>query len=234
MPKPFYEKLTSPRGVMVYPRLGKADTKYKAGGEFSVKLKFDSAKPEVEAFVESLAALMVRAKEWAEQDLQEKIERAKTPADKGKLKKALKEMTGAALPVKAVLDEEGDETAEVQVNFKLNNRVTAKDGKVTVYTPVIKDAKKNVLDHTAVKIGGGSEGKVAGTWYPYYTPKDNQYGITNRIVAVQLLKLVEWSGAGEDDGFDDEEDGYVGEAVDPNKPKAAATEDDEPAGDDDF
>lgn len=197
-------QIVSPKGVAVFPRLSKPDTKFNAQGEYSLRLKLDTNDAQVRAFIEGLEDAAAAAFDWATHLLNEKLDAAKTPQKKGELKKKIETLAHAKFPVKPVLDEEGNETRFAEIRFKANAQFTGKDGEVVRTRPVLKGPKRETLDADKVMVGGGSIVRVAALMYPYYSDKDNVAGIAFRLKATQVLELRN-SDAGDDFGFDEED-----------------------------
>lgn len=220
-------KLVTPPGISSYPKLGKPDTKYVSEGEFSTKLKFDSNDEKAARFLQQIEAALPEAVEWAKEEILKpalaKAEAKKDKAAIGKAKKALESVEQADSPAKVVLDEDGNETNLVEIRFKAKAEFKDKEGNTVKKTHIpCKDAKRNNVDPRKVKIGGGSVMKAAVVMYPYHNAKDNVAGVTFRLEAVQILKLVEYSGG--DYGFGDED----GDAIEtPADETSSATTDTE-------
>lgn len=192
-------KFVTPRGVFVYPKLTKPDTKYKPEGEYRVKLRFTA-----DVFPgETLAKLEAMRDELAEQ-----TKAALTKKKEGAKVKSLK--TRDVLSTEED-KETGEPTGFVVINSKMQaSGVSKKDGKPWTRKPKLFDAAGKKLP-VNVQIWGGSEGKVAVEALAYYTPKDNEVGIAFYLNAVQVLKLVQGGGdSAADHGFGAEE-GYTGE-----------------------
>lgn len=198
------KQIVTPAGIAVYPRLNKPDTKFVAEGEFSVQLKFDLSAPGVQDFVDMINGAVEESVVWARGELETSLANTKDAAKKGALKKKISTLSAADSPVKPVVDEDGNETNFVTVRFKAKAQFTKKDGEVVKVTIPLRDAKKNEVNAKKVNVGGGSILKVAALMYPYYSAKDNVSGITFRLRAAQILKLVEFGGGdfgfGEEDG----------------------------------
>ncbi len=192
-------KFVTPRCVFIFPKLTKADTKYKAEGEYRVKGRFtlDAVAPEV---IEKLTAARDALVEETKAALKAKKEGAKL--------KALKVLD---LFTAETDKETGTETGFSLINAKMQaSGISKKDGTPWKRSPKLFDAQGNKLAANK-QIWGGSEGKIAVEALAYYTPKDNQVGMAFYLNAVQVLKLV--SGGGDnaaDHGFGAEE-GYTGE-----------------------
>ena len=114
--------------------------------------------------------------------------------------------------------------------FSTHKKSKNKSGEEFERKVFVFDAKKNNVD---AQIGNGSLIKVGFFASPYHMSKDN-YGLTLRLLAIQVLELKEYnsgSGNAEDFGFDEEEGyealaGFDGEEVE--------TSDDEDGEDEDF
>lgn len=183
--------IISPKGVAVYPWLNKPDTKFKAAGEYRLGLRMsaEAAAPMIAVLEPQHKAAVAAAK--------------KNPKNKNKQL--------VTWPFyKPVLDDNGDETGEVEFNFKrLASGISAKNGEAWAVVPDLFDAKGKPLSKSA-KVYGGSIVKVAYTVGSYDKPVGN--GISLRLESVQVIKLVEGSGRSAsaygfgDEGDDDDAD----------------------------
>jgi hypothetical protein len=212
-------KVSSPVGIAVYPKLTTPDTKFKAEGEYTCRLRVaaDKAAP----FVAKIDAAYNENLETTKAALQAAIESAEG-TEKGKAKKALAAFKPADKPYKEALDAEGDPTGEVEFNFKLKAKVTErKTGKVRERRPTIVDSAGTVLDPDGLSIWGGSKVQVGGYLVPFNTAIG--CGISLRLAQVRIIKLV--SGGDEqfdyEDG-DEEDDAFV---APPPKPKTQKVDD---------
>ena len=233
------ERFTSPKGVAVWPRLNSPDIQWKEWGEYGVRLRFKGKDKGTVAFLSQLEDLYDAAIEE---------QRALLPENKrSKMKLCDK-------PWREAVDDQGKETGEIEVNFKMAASYKDKNtGNTIPIRPALFDAKGAALDPSKVKIGGGSLLKVNFFTKGFYTGAVGA-GISLRLNAVQVLKLIEWGGGSSDsfgfkaeDGFDSNEGGDdnsdltgdVDEVVDePETPalakkgkakaKAIAAEDDDP------
>ena len=197
--KPKNEKFRTPRGVFVYPKLNEPDTKFNAEGIYSLRLRLssDEAKPLIEK-IEAAAAAKFDA------------EKAELMKGDGKSKAKAKQLKMVSdKPYRAVVDDDGNETGDVEFNIKMRaQRTDKKTGKVIKMKPAIFDAKGKELKAPPM-IWGGTEGKVSGEFVPFAT--NIGVGVSLRLAGVQILDLV--SGGQRDAkslGFE-EEDGYEGE-----------------------
>lgn len=181
---------TSPKGTAAYPWLTKPDTKFKADGEFSVRLKV----PADEAA--SLIALIEEAR--------------KASAAAAKEENPKKAIKMADPPYKPEVDDEGNETGNYLFNFKQGALIKTKDGEVIKVVIKIFDAKGKAL--TGVIVGAGSTIKVAFQLNKFYTAMLGA-GVSLRLKAVQVIDLIEpQGGSAESYGFGEEE-GYESEDV---------------------
>jgi hypothetical protein len=196
-------KYVSPRSVFKFPWLSKADTKFKAEGEYKITQVFTEAK-----FTAPMKAtksnpdglsLMALLDNLTDASFKVAYDAAKTPGEKKKINKVL--------PYKEQEDEEGNHNGNYEVHYKLMAKVTPKDTTKDPFTqkPVVVDAAGKELE---AAVYGGSEGKVSFETRDYFMPKDKDAGISLRLKGVQVLKLVTSGGATAASlGFDDESEG---------------------------
>jgi hypothetical protein len=181
--------MTTPAGIAKYPWITKADTRFVPEGVFTTKLVLskEAATPLMEAITKA------HAEHWTETV-------AKTDPKK---KKSLKK---ADLPFKDVLDDQGNETGDIEFVFKQKAVIVSKkDNKSYNIKINIFDAKGKPITK-AVAIYGGSIIKVNFAIVPYATTMG--VGVTLRLNAVQVIKLVSSGGDASSYGFGAEEDGY--------------------------
>lgn len=175
------ERFTTEVGTFQWPHLNSPDTKFDKDGVFHVALRL--------------------TKEHAE-TLIKKMENVVTEfVNEGRAKS--KKMS--PLPVKDVEDDNGHPTGEVEIKFKL--KAVGQNGTDRwEQRPALFDAKGKPMSE---QVGGGSLGKVGCEIVPYSTAMAGT-GVTLRLKAVQVIKLVEYSNG---DGFDSwafsEEEGFV-------------------------
>lgn len=210
---------TSPKGIGSYPYLLKYDDKFVAEGEYSVKLTLDA--DENVKFLDNLKAQAQEAYDNAIKDLKEK-----------KKVKQAKELQ-MHVPFTEEYNDEGEETGNVVLNFKLKASVTTKDGKTFTQKPDVFDAKKKPIDPKA-RIGSGSSMKIAFNIIPFYNAATSSAGISLRLKAAQIIDLVEYGGHSADSYGFGEEDGYEGndfDAEDSNDFSDESGEEDDGSGD---
>lgn len=191
-------KVISPKGIAKYPSLIRPDTRYNAEGVYKT-------------------GLIVSADEAA--DLRAQLEE-EFINEFGKAK-----LAKATLPIKPVLDEEGNETDKVELTFKTKNQ------------PKFFDAKGNPIMDEALealdKLGGGSKLRISGAAKAYNA--GGKLGVSMYLNSVQVITLVEYGGSGafkaedEEDGFEVAPKAAAPKAA-PKAPPAAAADD----GDIDF
>lgn len=202
-------KLLTPRGVAIYPHLNQADTKWKAEGEYHVKLAMDADDPQVQAFIETLEA----ARDAKYQEEYDRLVADKKSARAKELKK---------VPVVKVEtdDETDEETGRVIVKVSMKAKITPKTGRNAGKTISMKpdyfNGKKEELKNPP-KIGGGSTLRCHVEPYAYLAEKDKEIGISLRLQSVQIIKLVSWGardpGFSEEDDADDITDGAATEST---------------------
>lgn len=178
----------TPRGTLVYPRVnGQPDTKFDEAGIYKTGLRIsaDKAAPLVEIIDNAMQAAFKEAQK-----------EAGSPMKAKKLKLA-----------DAPYSEE--ENGDIVFNFKMKHKITPKGKEAFTQKPAVVGADLTPIADT-VRIGGGSEGKVSYDIRPY-TLK-NEVGVSLRLIGVQVLKLVEYSGrSAESMGFSAEEEEWSGD-----------------------
>lgn len=192
-------KFITPRGVAVFPKLTKPDTKFKAEGEYRVKLLVTAG-----SIPEDVIAKLTKLRD----DFVEETKAALTQKKEGAKVKKLKVLD---LFKDEVNKETGEPTGKTIISAKMTaSGISKKDKTPWTRAPKLFDAAGKKLPAKSV-IWGGSELKVAVQAMPYYMPKDNEVGVALYLEAVQVLKLVSSGGESADDyGFGAEE-GYTAE-----------------------
>lgn len=201
----------TPRGVAVYPRLNEPDTKYNAAGTYSLRLRLPAE--QAQPLIDRIESMLSEKYEATKAEL---IEAGKAKMKDGKVLMlkdgkptkdkdgSLKTLEMADKCYRMTLDDDGEETGEVEFNIKMTaSGVSKKTGKPWSRKPRLFDSKNKLLP-SGVAIWGGSEVEVAGEFNPFYTTVG--VGVSMRLEAVRVIKLV--SGGNRDAG------GYgFGEAV---------------------
>ncbi len=97
--------------------------------------------------------------------------------------------------------------------FKKSVSVISKETNqpVKLYVPIFDSENKNCTKSVA-SIGRHSQVKIAYSYYPFYMSANN-YGVSLRLNALQIVKLVPITSNGGKYGFDAVPDGYVAHAV---------------------
>lgn len=205
---------TSPRGVFHYPWLNKADTKFDKEGVYTSGLILEPGPA-------AKLAAQIDAEIDAKFDAQKAAMVKKGGADAAKAKKLSKRQ-----PYGPVYDQDGEETGRVKFNFKVKATGKNDNGETWSNKPALFDSAGKPCD---VAVYGGSEGKIAFQIVPYYSAKDNEVGVTLRLKAAQIIKLVSGGQkSAEGYGFGVEEDGFQGGGFSP-----ADEDDDDDATDED-
>lgn len=175
--------MQTPKGTAYWARLFRPDTKFDADGVYSVKFRLPKADASdvVQAIDTAMNVSLKKAKD-------------ENPTKKGSIK-------AANPPYSDVYDNDGNETGEVEFNFKQKAVIKTRRGPMEK-KPAVFDAKgKPITD--AVDVGNGSTIKVAYEAFPYYTSMAGA-GVSLRLVASQLINL---QASGNDFSFG-VEDGY--------------------------
>jgi hypothetical protein len=201
-------KVVTPKGVAIYPKLNKPDTKFDAAGVFEVKLKFDPAAEDGVLGKTATSWADIKAAVDAQQEGFLAAKKADLMKGDGKAKNKAKSIESVEWGAEPDVDDEGDETGLIVMKAKMKASGKSKEGKPWTRAPMLFDAKNKKLGED-VQIWGGSVLKVAGKIVPYYNAKDNVVGSTMYLEAVQVIDLV--SGQGRDAGAYGfgEEDGYA-------------------------
>ena len=217
-------KITTPRGITAFPHLNTPDTKWRAEGEYKTGLVFDPNDETVSKMLQALEAYY----EEAYEDL---------CLQKGSLNKETRqiepaELNRASFPWKDQVDKDSKEpTGMVILTPKMKALVKPKNGPEFTQKPRLFDCNNNTV--TTV-IRGGSTVRAAIEAVPYFNEKDQEFGITLRLKAVQVHELSGYGNA-ESYGFEVEEGGYTADddatAAEPETANAGAGDADSLDGD---
>jgi len=175
------ERFTTEVGTAQWPHLNSPDTKFDKDGVYHVALRL--TKEHSETLISKMETVVSEF----------------VSSGRAKSKKM------SAMPVKDVEDDNGHPTGEVEIKFKL--KAVGQNGPDRwEQRPALFDAKGVPMTE---QVGGGSQIKVGCEIVPYSTAMAGT-GVTLRLKAVQVIKLVEYSKG---DGFDSwafsEEEGFV-------------------------
>lgn len=173
------------KGIAQYPWIFEPDTKFDADGQFHIQLVVP--KEDAKEMIKRLSDMLDEFK-------------AQTEKEKGK---------------KVGKMDFFDETPEgdaVQFKFKQRHVLRRKDGSsVEVNIPVF-DSRGGCVTADS-KMGTGSTVKICYSPLPYYNAVTKSVGLSLRLVAVQVLALVQYSaGAAEGFGFSTDFEGYVNDS----------------------
>lgn len=189
-------KIASPKGVAVFPRLNQPDTKFKAEGEYTVKLAFA-------ADDEDYLKLKARLEKIRDEQF------AKFISENPKKKRA-----EVADVFTLETDKEGDETGRELLTFKMRaSGVSKKTGKPFTLKPAIFNAAKSDLTDNPPSIGGGSVLRVNFEPSGAFVESAKKFYLSLRMNGVQIIELKEFGGRSADSMGFDEEEGYDGEGA---------------------
>jgi len=189
MAKQKLTRLTTPVGSVLWASLEKPSTKFKPDGEYSCKIRL--SKEDGEAIEKQL------------KQMAEDVRASKGATDKKILKYEL------AYPVKSEVDEDDEETGAFVFNAKQAATIRPKNGEPFNTRIGVFDSGKNKL--VGVKLGKDSKVRLAFDCVPYANPSTKKVGVSARLIAVQVIDLVEYSGGGAD--CFEETEGYRKEAA---------------------
>ncbi len=183
MPSKVKEKavqLVSPIGTASYPFLTRPDTKFDSDGEYRVGLLLSAT--EAQEMMKAIDAAMTDSLEKAKKENPQKA----------------KKIQMAKPPYFEVTDDDGNETVDIQFNFKLKAKVTPRNGGEPIeLRPKLFDAAGTPIVSKDIRIGSGSRIKVCADISPYHTDLVGA-GVTLRLKAVQIIELVEYLGQSAD------------------------------------
>lgn len=211
--KPALEKLTTPKGIAVFPKLVTPD-EYKGKTKYSTGIKF--LKADVQDLLDKLTAKAQAVFDEKKAELAEKLADAKGAA-KAAAKKKIDEMS-LHLPFKPDYDEDGNENDYVILKASMNASYVDKKGKTVHIKPSLYDAKAHPIKK-AIDVWGGSEIKVSAALLPTYVDSSGACGITLRLQGVQIITLRQGGQSAEQMGFGAEEGGYDSSEGDDDLPK---------------
>lgn len=187
------EKANTPKGIAIFPWLNTPDTKFKAEGEFRVKLRLEGQV--AEDFIAHVDALFDKAIDAVAK------EKGLDAAKKKKLKLADK-------PYKQATDKDGNDI-EGAYDFTFKSKASYKNKQGTVVNRKVPmfDAKGTPIN---VVVYGGSELKVRYEASAFFSPAFGS-GVSLRLEAVQIINLrTSGSSGGSADEFGfGEEEGYT-------------------------
>ena len=190
-------KVVTPKGTFIWPKLNEPDTKYNADGVYEVKIAFDADT--------DISALKAKVQKQIDKKYNDMVEQLEADGKGGLAKKLSKRDLDDHF--KAEEDEAtGEETGRVVIKAKMKaSGVSKKTGNRWERKPDIVDAKGNKL-RNAPNIGGGTVGKLCVELAPYYAPNDKVIGVSFRLEAAQIIKLVSYGERSASDyGFGEEE-----------------------------
>lgn len=199
-------KFMTPRGVAVFPNIHKPSKKF---GKFECKLILDPEDEGLQELLEKAEALRDEFLEETRASLEEKRQEAlkkKKGAEAKKIEAKINALKVADIYGEDV-DDEGNETGKITLKATASAEGKRKDGTTFKREIHVFDARNKKLTNVPA-IYGGSELKMAGVCFGYYNPSSDTVGVSFRLEAVQVLKLVSAGGSAERYGFGVEEDGY--------------------------
>ena len=183
----------SPVGTAKFPYLVKPATKFDERGMFKVDLIIRAQ--EAHEIAKKAKALAVS---FQNEDVESNPSRKKW---------------GLYLPLLEDVDQDGEETGQMVARFKQAATIRTRDGREIKKSILLFDSQGNRI--TNVNPYSGTKMSVAYTMSAYANPTAKTYGVTFRLIAVQIIQLIE-GGKGlsaESLGFQNQ-DGFVIEQQD--------------------
>lgn len=173
--------MTTPKGTAVFPQIVKPTKKFDKDGVYEIKLRLD--KKEDKAFIAAI-------ERHYETNYQSQCE-----------VKGVQELKRADYPFKDVTDKDtGKPTGEVEFKFKMKASGVNQEGDKWEQRPKIFDPAGNpIAPSDAPMIGSGTTCKVNFHISGWNT--NIGCGISLKLRAVQIIKLVEYSGGGDAASF---------------------------------
>lgn len=190
------DRLTSPRGIAVYPRVdGKPDTKFNKDGVWQLQLAVEG--DDAEAFKAVIDKAMKESLKWAKENKEIKPGKKFEMADPPYQPEYEKDKDGKNTD---------EETGRTLFRFKLNAKGERRDG--TEYSQHVTVLKSNLEPFVDSRLGGGSEVKVGYELAPFSMPVtqgkdkgDIMCGVSLKLRVVQVLKYVPYEGGSDPKSF---------------------------------
>ena len=212
------ERLTTPRGVAVYPRVdGKPDTKFNKDGVWQLQLALEGE--DAEKLKAVIDKAMKESLKWGKENKPPKPGKNIGYADPPYQPEYEKDKEG---------QNTDEETGRTLFRFKLNAKGERRDG--TEYSQHVTVLKADLTPFTDSRLGGGSEIKVGYELAPFSMPVtqgkekgDVVCGVSLKLRVVQVLKYVAWEGGSDPASFGMEAE----EGEDMPDEKTTVTEDDD-------
>lgn len=185
-------RYVSPKGIAMYPWVLTADTAFVKEGVYHIQLECAQDDPKTTALVEMLTLILDKEHDALSKEKKKKLN-------------------------KIPFFEESEDGKHLVFRFKQNKIIKRKDGTTSEVKIPLFDAKGKPITE-AIKLGNGSVCRISFTVAPYYNATNKGVGLSLRLVAVQVIELVEYSaGNAESYGFDEEE-GYEVKDADDDPP----------------
>jgi len=192
--------IISPKGTAIYPRLTSPDTKFDSDGTYHVKMKFDTDDEVVAKFIAQVDA-------WYDEAFEEAVTKSVEDETYKTEAVARKKVKRGDKPYTFVEDEEGDDTNEVIINFKMKAKAkNRKTGEEFELKPTIYGGQGKLEGKQIPNIYSGSVLRIAFTPVKWFT-KQLGASVKLRLEAAKIIELM--SGGGGDVDFGDDEEGYV-------------------------
>ena len=201
-------KSTTPIGTITFSHLTEPDYNFDKAGTYNVRLRLSA---------EDAEPILTKAKAMIDAEYEKAKAACKTKLEISKLKLA------EDLPIKAELDDNAEPTGNYIIGAKMKASGETPEGKPWTRRPVIYDAAGKPITDPKLTIWGGTQARVAFEMSAFNVAALG-IGVSCRLAAVQIIKLVSGSQkSAEDYGFDAVEGGYVSDPGDTSDPTGDAT-----------
>lgn len=180
--------VVTPKGKALWCKYAEPDRKYDENGRLETQLVLDPNDPATGAFVERLQSLQEQAF----------VETKETLGAKGNAVRMRELYT---------VDEDGNYVFKFALKGVDARRAAGKAHEIQV----VDANKQRLIDKPLV--GNGSVIRVASWVYPYYMAMNKEVGLSMMWTKMQIIDLVEYSGASGGGSDFDEEDGFTADAT---------------------
>ena len=189
-------KLVTPIGTAIYPKLVEPDTAFDEAGVYTCKLHVTKEEfSEFKAKVDKMADAAYAAE----------------CASQGKeVRKA------SSCPVRITQD------GDYEILAKQKAKITTRKGETIEFNVPLYDSQVKIIDNKP-KIGSGSRIRMSVVFSPWFVSSQG-WGYTLRLKEAQVLELVEYGGGG-GSSFSTEADGYTSVSTGENLNDALESQD---------
>lgn len=197
------ERMATPVGEVKFAFIDKPSTTFNPDGEYVLNIRIN--KTDAAAFMSRL------------QKLDADSFKAALDAETNMAKRKQMQTWAMHFPITEEMDEvTGDPTGYFILKAKRHAVVKLKDGRTINTTVPLYDCSSPPKQVTGVKMGKGSKVRAAIEAVPYAAAGLMKHGVSLRLVGVQIVELVEYTGGSspESMGFSGDASGYTADSTD--------------------